>query len=732
MSLLQLRRFAVLLIAGVLSLGTLALPPVPAYAADPAATCLEAGHVWVVVDKGSGSVTGGCATDRSNGLAALSSAGFTVTDTGGFICQIDNAPATCASSNKEWWSYFHRSQTSPGTFGDWEFSNKGATNYTPLAGSVEGWRLTTTDAGWPPVAPNYTPPTINPPAPDVSAPVSVPDAGFRTCLNEALGQPANAPLTKKSLAGIKKLSCFYAGIADLTGAEHLTEATEISLEMNKIVDITPLSGLTKLTTLSLDTNQISDASAIATLPNLTSLDLDSNRLTTLAGVAKSTRLTTLRVSNQQISKVPTLANLDGVQSLTELRTLETNSNAIADLTPLKGLKLTTLLAFNNKITDLTPVGSITTLTELNVHTNPLSSLDPLATLTALSKLNARSAGLTSVGPLPTLPAITVIDLSKNPLTDASRLRTAVTLTDVGLDTTGLTDASWLADLPALTWFIGHNNAITDLSGLKGKTMKGWGVLTQVVPLKAVAGVPFSLPALIDQTGVAITPVVPKGVTSTDGSYAAAAPGTYTFNYSEQTSGAKYPKFVGKIVVTVAAAEAPTLSDGPKDITAREGESATFHATATGTPAPVLSWETSTDGVTWAPAQQSSGTVTSAAVTDQPTLTLDSVTLLQNGLKVRAIATNVAGTSTSAAATLTVTPRPVVVPEPEPSAGPSAPGAPTDQPPAVADPPATSGPLAATGAPPLLPMGLAATLLVGLGVAVLARRKAAEPQRAAKP
>ena len=714
---LRLRRSAVLLIAAVLSLGTLLAPP-PAHAADPAVACLEAGRVWVVVDDGTGAVTGGCATDGSSGLAALTSAGFTVVANGGFVCQINGQPTTCDTSNKDWWSYFHRSQTTPGTFGAWEFSEVMASQYKPLAGSIEGWRLASlNDSTWPPKAPAYTPPAITPPDPDTSTPVTIPDAGFRTCLNETLGQPANATLTTTSLGSITQLECFYADIADLTGAQHLTNATSIKLEMNKISDISPLAGLTKLTTLSLDSNLVADASVVSTLTSLASLDLDYNRLTTLQGLSQATSLVDLRVGSQQIAKVPTMTSVDGLTSLTALRTLDISSNGLVDLAALKGLRLTTLLAYGNKVTDLTPVGSITTLTELNVHTNPLSGLDPLAGLTSLAKLNARSAGLTSVGPLPTLPAITVVDLGRNPLTDAPRLRTATTLTDVGLESTGLTDAAWLADLPALTWFIGHSNQITNLSALQGKTMRGWGALSQVVPVNATAGVGFALPTLVDQTGDAIAPSVPKGVTASDGSYTATAPGTYTFAFSEKKN--KSAKFAGKIVVTVTPAVAPAFTQGPSDTTAQEGDSVTFTAVASGDPSPTITWETSTDGTTWAPATVS--TTAKNAATSTPTFTIGAASLAQDGLLVRATATNLAGSVTSSVATLSVTPRPVVVPGPEPTPSPTpvsqADGSPSAQP--QPDQP----PLAAAGAPSVLPLGVVAAALLAAGVTLVLRRGA---------
>ena len=94
--------------------------------------------------------------------------------------------------------------------------------------------------------------------------------------------------------------------------------------------------------------------------------------------------------------------------------------------------------------------------------------------------------------------------------------------------------------------------------------------------------------------------------------------------------------------------APTITD-PVDQTVTEGDSAEFTVTATGDPAPVVTWESSTDGgVSWVP-------VTDGVSGDGLTLSLASVVLADSGTQFRAIATNSEGSVTSAAATLTVDP-----------------------------------------------------------------------------
>ncbi|WP_125777884.1 glycoside hydrolase family 43 protein [Antribacter gilvus] len=102
--------------------------------------------------------------------------------------------------------------------------------------------------------------------------------------------------------------------------------------------------------------------------------------------------------------------------------------------------------------------------------------------------------------------------------------------------------------------------------------------------------------------------------------------------------------------TVGAA---AISAGPQDLTVRPGRVATFSATAEGTPRPLVLWETSADGgATW---QSATGKVAVDGATS--TLSLGHVNPTDDGLLVRATATNAHGRETSEPAGLTVQLRP---------------------------------------------------------------------------
>lgn len=89
---------------------------------------------------------------------------------------------------------------------------------------------------------------------------------------------------------------------------------------------------------------------------------------------------------------------------------------------------------------------------------------------------------------------------------------------------------------------------------------------------------------------------------------------------------------------------PVFTTQPANQSVTAGSAAAFTVAATGTPAPTLQWQRSTDGGT---------TFTNIADATDATFNTGLTTLSQNGERYRAVATNNAGSVTSNAATLTV-------------------------------------------------------------------------------
>ena len=98
--------------------------------------------------------------------------------------------------------------------------------------------------------------------------IDIPDPNLRAAVENALGKASGAPITVSEMEILKHLEARNANIGNLTGLEHATNLTRLSLGDNAITDISVLSGLAKLTELSLDFNNITDISVLSGLTRL--------------------------------------------------------------------------------------------------------------------------------------------------------------------------------------------------------------------------------------------------------------------------------------------------------------------------------------------------------------------------------------------------------------------------------------------------------------------------------
>ncbi len=108
------------------------------------------------------------------------------------------------------------------------------------------------------------------------------------------------------------------------------------------------------------------------------------------------------------------------------------------------------------------------------------------------------------------------------------------------------------------------------------------------------------------------------------------------------------------VATLTVQKLPSVTKQPVSTTVEEGQNAVFEATASGFPAPTVTWQSSSDGgATWA--------TVGGATSDQ--LTIADAKTTSSGREYRAIFKNTAGSATSNAATLTVQKVPSVTKQP---------------------------------------------------------------------
>ena len=153
-----------------------------------------------------------------------------------------------------------------------------------------------------------------------------------------------------------------------------------------------------------------------------------------------------------------LSPLKGLQ-LTSLYIVGTN---VEDLSPLKGMPLEILFLDNSKVVDLTPLQGMPLL-DLGISHNSITSLLPLKGL-PLQKLTCHRTNITDLSPLQGMP-LRILLCSFTRVTDLSSLKDLMRLTKLAIGESGVADLSPLKDL-RLTWLDCQDSKVSDLSPLK--------------------------------------------------------------------------------------------------------------------------------------------------------------------------------------------------------------------------------------------------------------------------
>ncbi|PSB46542.1 leucine-rich repeat domain-containing protein [filamentous cyanobacterium Phorm 6] len=175
-------------------------------------------------------------------------------------------------------------------------------------------------------------------------------------------------------------------------------------------------------------------------------------------------MTELDLSNNRISDISSLG------SLTNLTTLQLRNNRISDISSLGSLtNLTTLSLYFNGITDISFLGSLINLTTLELSINQITDISFLCSLTNLTTLNLNWNQITDIRFLGSLTNLTTLQLRENLISDISSLGSLTNLTTLYLYFNEVTDISFLGSLTNLTTLELSRNLISDISSLGSLT-----------------------------------------------------------------------------------------------------------------------------------------------------------------------------------------------------------------------------------------------------------------------
>ena len=228
-----------------------------------------------------------------------------------------------------------------------------------------------------------------------------------------------------------------------------------------------------LTTLGARNRGITDLTGLETATNLLSLELSDNLIPDLTPLASLTRLKYLFLYDNVIVDPSPLA------SLINLIELGIGGNFISDLSPLASLiNLRRIGIGGNPLSDLSPLAGLINLESIWMSDLPLADLAPLSGLINLRAFSGWDTPVVNLEGIAELPKLHYINLCNAGISDISPLAKAKGLTELYLAESQITDLSPIAGLTNLQFINFEGNHISDISPLKNLTNLTWVDLSE--------------------------------------------------------------------------------------------------------------------------------------------------------------------------------------------------------------------------------------------------------------
>jgi internalin A len=210
----------------------------------------------------------------------------------------------------------------------------------------------------------------------------------------------------KNIENLEVIDGSYYG-PDIHPLSEMTKLTHLRI-FGAIESVAPIANLRNLIHLDLQGDRIKDIQPLAALENLTYLNLINNPIQNMRPLANFKNLTTLLVSGGDPS-----SDLTPLSSLTKLTDLTLNGNCI-DLSPLQTLtSLEVLHLQSTGTTDIKPLEKLTNLRELRLLTDFIRDIRPLAALKQLVELDLRETEIQDRAPLSQLPNLKVLRIDES-------------------------------------------------------------------------------------------------------------------------------------------------------------------------------------------------------------------------------------------------------------------------------------------------------------------------------
>ena len=274
----------------------------------------------------------------------------------------------------------------------------------------------------------------------------------------------------KYCKNLRKLQICYQELEDISFLSNLTSLEDVMLIENNISDISSLENLTNLKKLYLSSNNISDASVVSNLINLTVLDISDNKL----------------IAIPDLSKILAFNDAEAYEKLGEYNiSVNFSSNQITDISGLENTTLKNIFLYNNKVSDLSSLATMTNLTSLDVSYNEINEVSNLPT--TLTHLTISNNQISDISFLKKLTKLKYLSANNNQILDISSLSELINLQSIDLNNNKIKELAisdfeelsslscrnneiekvTLKNLPKVYYLSLSNNNISDLSNISG-------------------------------------------------------------------------------------------------------------------------------------------------------------------------------------------------------------------------------------------------------------------------
>ena len=196
------------------------------------------------------------------------------------------------------------------------------------------------------------------------------------------------------------------------------------------------------------------------------------------------------------NKISDITPLSTITKLNELYLGENEIRDIKALSTLSNLKKLTLEI--NEISDISSLSKLTNLEYLNLYKNKISDITPISALTNLNELYLSTNEISDITPVSTLTNLTKLSFASNQVSDISVLSTMTNLSELSLGKNEISDITPLSTLTNLTLLQLQGNRITDISILEGKNIANLNIKNQKISVQVEERGEIKLPNIFIQ------------------------------------------------------------------------------------------------------------------------------------------------------------------------------------------------------------------------------------------